>query len=226
MPTRRKSAPQTVEFPRYFTEISCTVRIPVNRAEFKTLFETLREIPGLSVRSDGEGLKGALRGERGWGSTHTHFTLEREDSNAFVFRLDVFPTSHGRFIKGVPSTSRFLKILRGALHEPATEVNGLLGARFLLSTDSWSPTVPLPFSPPGALDRLPGVPRISGLDFSFSEPTPDQPLIRAFITTYESLQEMSVRFLLMQRVSLDSNLPRVMAAAAARYLPSFADERR
>lgn len=91
--------------------------------------------------------------------------------------------------------------------------------------DEWEPTVPLPFAPPGTLDHIPGVPKISGLDFSFSSPGIDQPLIRAFVTTYEHLQQIVVRLLIARTVSIDPELPTVLLETADQYVPHFVKAR-
>ena len=213
-------------FPPGFQEITVTIRLGAEDLRLQELIKQFTGTPGFRVRSDDEGLAGALRGERGWGAAHTHFSLSRTESNeVYLLELEFVPTSHGRFQKGVPSTRKFLNAIKSVLSDPDREYAAVIGANFSLSTETWQPTVPLPFNPPASLDHIPGLPRISGLDFSFAEHGADQPLMRAFITTYEPIQRMVIRFLVAESVRISAELPQAMTRAASRFLPSFAQRK-
>jgi hypothetical protein len=224
--TKAPSGESDRHWPPGLQDLTLTLRFPAEAVNFDRLFREVSETPGFSRRSDGGGIRGALRGERGWGPIHAHFDLNRNDRGDIVLELEILTSSHGRFKTGVPTLSRFITTLRAYIANPDASFRGLVGAHFSLSTEEWTPTVPLPFTPPEPLDKIPGLPQISGVDFSFSEQTPEQPLIRAFVTTYDAINRFVIRILTGQPVEIDIHLVDLMRKTATDYLPYFAVEKK
>lgn len=222
--TQGRSAATSARFPSVLREITATVRVPDSAFAFQEILQQLETKPSVTVRKDREGVRGAARGSPGWGSFHTHFVLEKRRSGEFDLELEVTGRQHGRFPKGSLSTTKLIRAFASALEDSSRTFPAIVGAHYILPLDRWAPTVQLPFAPPGTLDHIPGVPQISGLDFSFSAPGPEQPLLRAFISTYGQLNEMIVRILLATHIAFQPSMPLSLAELAGSYLPRFAKE--
>jgi len=212
-------------FPPYLDEITATLKFDEGELAFADLLTGLEGKPTVSTRTDGGGVRGAARGMPGWGSVHTHYTLQRAAAGGYLFEFELTSKSHGKFARGVPSTRQFLSMLRDSINDPSRKRAAILGAHFSFSMDEWQPTVPLPFIPPDTLDHIPGVPKISGLDFSFSEPGSEQPLVRAFVTTYDHQKEIVVRLLIAHSLVIGPDVPDSLVELATNYVPHFVRRR-
>lgn len=219
----KRAASRPTSIPRGLQDVSLTIRLRREDILLTEMLNALEQLEGFSRR--GDGAHGALRGEIGWGAAHGHFSIDIEGSaGAYLLFLEVVSSSHGKLPKETPRVKEFLSIIQSYFVDPDRSFSGLLGVNFSLPLKVWSPTVPLPFTPPGVLDHIPGAPQISGLDFSFPLQTDDQPLIRAFITSYGQIDRLVVRFLLSLPTAIHASVIDEMLRLSAEYVLSFARE--
>jgi len=122
----------------------------------------------------------------------------------------------------VLSIDRGLSIARSHLRLAGQKRRTLVSASFTFDLEVWQPTLPLPFSPGSMVGDLPGVPQICGLDFAFTSRTESQLLHRAFITTYDVINQMVVRFLLGHSEVFSPSLPARLLELVNSQIPIFA----
>jgi len=120
----------------------------------------------------------------------------------------------------------FLESLASLVAREGHPVRVLLSCTYALKSSEWKTVVPLPFSPPGLLDNMPGA-QIAGIDFSFEKPTAEFPLARAFVSTYPDaktpdLRTITVKFMVLHRTALDAALWSKAIESAEGTLPLFA----
>jgi hypothetical protein len=128
---------------------------------------------------------------------HGHLTIEKATSHGeYSIELNLVTGDHGRIPKGALSVEKSFDRVMPFLTKPADSLQALISASFSMYLKEWEPTVSLPFSPVGITEQMPGLPRISGLDFTFDEQSDSQHLHRAFVTTYDGIDRMVVRMLL------------------------------
>lgn len=211
------------QLPPGLQDVSFDVRLTSEQFDSKGLLGYLSSIPGFSIRPDKNAARGAVRAGDRWKGLHAHVELARSRSmKEFTFQFEIVTVPHGRMSAGVPSIDELLSEMKLFFRNGDETYSGLVGAHFSLDLKKYHPTVPLPFTPPGKLDHVPGLPEISGLDFSFRERHRDQPLIRAFVTTYPSIHRMVIRLLMSHSSTIGDHLPLAMIDLAAVHLPIFA----
>lgn len=210
-------------------EVGLTLRVPAAQFAFGAFRTAIRDRALTQVREDDSAVRGVLRGEDAISPFHAHFSVEllrkggksKRTSDVYVIRLDYAKGTHAEATSLLPVT-KFLSELRTFFTDPDAARSGLLSSNFTLSLKEYTPTIKLPFSVPGALDHVPGLPQISGLDFSFAGASPAQPLVRAFVTTYSLIDEMIIRLLVGFECRVGPELATAMLVAAASHLPIFA----
>lgn len=208
--------------PTGLEEASFAIRIPETAVDSKRAFATWKSLPFALKREDGRGMRGVARGERRLSPFHAHFSLDHEDErNEYIFRLELTKGTHGAAERRLPRISEFLEDFRSYLREPDRRYRGLLGANFNFSLRKWRPSFSLPFSVPGTFDHVPGLPQISGLDFSFADTRPEQSLRRAFVTTYAGIDEMVLKLLFSHASPISGQLADEILSVANAHRPIF-----
>jgi hypothetical protein len=66
---------------------------------------------------------------------------------------------------------------------------------------------------------MPGLPQICGVDVTFQDRSASQHLHRAFVTTYDGIERVVVRMLLIDTAVWDHTLPSAMILLASSHLP-------
>lgn len=216
----RQPKPRVI--PPGLEDASFDVRVPEQLVDFRRAYESWRELPLSQTRDDDRGIRGVARGDTKIKPFHAHYSLDfQAERKEYVFRLELAKGTHGPAEKQLPRLSEVLDQLTGFLAEPERRFRGLLSANFNFPLGEWQPTIKLPFSLPGTLDHVPGLPEISGLDFSFEDLRPEQPLRRAFVTTYDAINEMVLRLLLSHATAISGALVDRMLDVASTHYPVF-----
>ena len=212
-----------VRLPNALDELSCTIRAPVNQIDFEGLAADLKPYPTFTERFDSHGIRGTLLGGHLLSGGHAHLTVEKvSDEDEYSIELDLVPGDHGRIPKGALSIAGAFETIESRRKATEGSIPILVSANFAMSLKEWEPTVALPFTPTGITEQMPGVPRISGLDFSFNEQTESQHLHRAFVTTYDGIERMVVRMLLSFEARWEPNVLGAMIQLVNAHLPILA----
>lgn len=222
--TKAKQVRRSVRasFPEGLDSVSVTLRYQAAEKDFKALRSSLGGLPGFWMRSDNRAVRGAIKHGRLLQSGHAHLDVVHvEKDEQVVIELELLPGLHGTMPKKTSVLEDAIDRL-AALLPPQTESRrAVVGGNFTFDLKRWEPTVTLPFSTPGAVESMPGLPQICGLEFAFTERTDTQPLHRAFITTYAGVNRMLVRLLLFLTVEWDRSLPQRAIDSVCQQLPVF-----
>jgi hypothetical protein len=204
----------------FLDEATWDTRLAATAFNLKRAVQDLSRFTRASVRTGKTGVRGTFV-TAGLASFHGHYTILKRDRDEVYLQLQI---ARGALTKaeGLPTVADFVGVIRNCMTTPPAEVGALVGGTFLFPLKSWQPTLTLPFEAGTALDGLPGKPRISGVDFAFAETSDDQPLLRAFITTYDTLGEFSVRILVRTRLALDDSIHKAVLDAALGPISTFA----
>lgn len=224
MPKRKQRAKPSVSsrvrLPDAIDELSCAIRVPASRIDFQQLVSNLQNLPTFVMRFDDQGIRGTLVGGTLVSAAHGHLTVERiSGENDYLIQLDLVPGGHGQIPKGAITLAQSFETIAPFLREYERSTPILVSASFAMSLKEWEPTVKLPFAPTGIVEQMPGLPRISGLDFSFNEQSDSQHLHRAFVTTYDGIERMVVRMLLSFEASWDPSVVSATIELVHAHLP-------
>jgi hypothetical protein len=134
---------------------------------------------------------------------------------------EIIKGSHGRMPRDTPNLDALFDRTASLFGNPSRSLPALVSANLALSSKSWESIVPLPLTPPGALENMPGAPQISGIDFSFSDRSTGQKLRRAFVTTYDAIDQIVVRLLLAHPIQWGPHITDEVFSLINQYVPSF-----
>jgi hypothetical protein len=167
-------------------------------------------------------MRGVISGGRSLAGAHVHLTITAESAGrAWSVEYEIIKGSHGPMPKGAPTLDMFFDRAPHLFGNFSRDLPALVTANLALSSKSWESIVPLPLTPPGALEKMPGAPQISGIDFSFSDRSGGQKLRRAFVTTYDAIDEIVVRLLLAHPFKWGPHITHDVFSLISQYLPSF-----
>lgn len=202
---------------------SFTVKASPSQLDFEGLSGFLESFSSFQRRIDGQGLRGALLGGDYLKDGHAHFEVTRSSAtDDWTIEYEIVRGSHSSPGQDLLPASSFLGTIAKFLPSSEGEARGLFSASFVLSMKEWEPTVTLPFVPPGMLDHMPGAPRIAGVDFAFGDAGAAHGLLRAFVTTYDVIDEMVIRILMGYVTRWGDQVTPEMLKLAAAQLPIFA----
>jgi hypothetical protein len=197
-------------------------KLPVAQQPKGGLAAVAERFPAFQKRSDGRGIRGAVSGGRHLAGAHAHFEITSSSGkNEWSIEYEIVAASHGRMPKGTPNLDGLFKGTADLLGSPGHEHKTLVTANLALSTKRWESVVPLPLAPPGPLEKMPGGPQISGIDFSFSDRASGQKLRRAFVTTYDAIDQLVVRLLLSHATGWGKHVTLEMTSLIQQYVPVF-----
>lgn len=215
----------TVPIPEGLDEVTLTARFQSGKASIDALVAVLESKGGFSVRPDRRAVRGILRADEGTPAIHGHLEVRETRNKKHILLEYEIVTSALEHEKAELSVSQWPSLVIPHIGLEGDLLTGLTSAVFTLQLDQWEPTVPLPFAASGILDALPGEPRISGLDFSFGTPVAGQSLRRAFVSTYDEVKQMVVKFMVVTKLPIAEPISDGMLATAARHFPIFARKR-
>lgn len=199
-------------------EVGFTVRVECPAIDFGKLQVDVGALAGALRRDDGRGLRYTVN-EMGFGGpVHSHVTIEDsdEDDNDVEVRYDLYAGAHTSEEEDrdlvTPAVlfgqlAHFVPQLRGTLR-------GVLSGSFRFPVSEWDSAMQLPLELPKSVLPVQGKATISGLDFAFEDPSADQPLLRAFVAHYDSLEEIAVRVMMRFDVTIGERLSAQMVASA------------
>ncbi len=186
----------------------------------EALFAAVSGSKFAEFRKGNSGVRCVLRLED-FRDSHAHFAAGRlSGTTDWTLDYEVVDGLHGEHGNADLDDETFLKRIDGLFRSSAADPVGLLSCHFSFSLKDWAPTVALPFKPAMPLPGTPGSPSIAGVDFVF----PDEPgtaLRRAFVTTYETTEQVIVRLLLTFEATFACGFTARLIDAAASSVTGF-----
>jgi len=210
---------EDVSFPSWLSVASVRIPIAADRVEYEALRKTLSALPQFHESPERDFVYGIMSCEPQVSDCHAHLAIGVGDEGEIRFELSVFPGTHGDTETEFENAQNVLPLITGAVRDPENLV-GSIGLEYALSMENWAPVVALPFEAPDVLG-LPGA-KIAGVDFEFDEPTPEQPIARAFVSTYDSIKRMAVKLLVRESGALTGDIIARMVRRSQKSLPLFA----
>jgi len=219
--SRKRRPPKAIQLPPGFEGGQVSLFLPSSEVDFDRLIAPFKGVPKFQIRTDNLAIRGVLKSPGFSPPAHAHVEVDHaHDKGETSLQIEIFRGA-GRLPKDAMDLSGFIDKVGGALTNLTEERAFLASLNYNLKMSEWKPTVSLPYSP-GALNAtLPGVAQIAGLDFAFAEGV-DQPLRRAFVTTYDRLDRMVVKLLLALTSPWDQGLPNKLFELGASQFPKFA----
>lgn len=220
------TTPRRVVFPDGLQEIEVTFRAEKGAVDFHRFSERFPKDSVASRPKRGKSVRLALAGAPLLSGGHAHFEArESGPGGSFVASLSLIPGRHESPLTSVPSIAEAIESIVGALKVVPEQFRLLVSAHYALSLKEWTPTLALPFTPQSMTGQLAGLPQICGVDIAFQEQSAAQCLQRAFLTTYDGIDRMVVRMLLVKNLALDATLVRNLVSLANDHLPLLAQRR-
>ncbi len=203
--------------------MSVSIHYPAEKLRPRDLLQSLARLPGMHLRTDKQAVRGALGRGTILKSGHAHLeAVHFKKDGRVAVELELVPGSHGPAPTRSASLGGAIDRLAELIGSVEAKGKALVSGNFTFDLKRWEPTIPLPFTPPGVVDKMPGLPQICGLDFSFSERNDKQPLHRAFVTIYPGAGRMVVRLLLLFVAEINQGLPEAVLDAVEAQVPVFA----
>jgi hypothetical protein len=213
--------------PPGLTSLSLSLPLSVEEVDQKSIRNLASQYDSLELTEKG-GLRGLLASDRTYPRMHGHLSIARDKAAQTIeYELLMF-SSRQTVPKGATALHLSESMSRtGVLVKDATIPRpGIIAATFYFKQDEWRPIIELPFSAPNVVQVIPGLPQIAGVDFAFPASSPQQPLIRAFVSTYPKSKQFVVKMILGLNLTFSDESLTLALNAAAQNVMTFARNRR
>lgn len=203
-PHSRADAP--LELPEGLDTLSVELSFPDSKTLFGKLDSKFPKGKLTARRDDGTGARHFMPGTNALHQGHFHLTLELQKASGDVsLSLEVFPTTnHKEFARGSWTLADSIKALGAVLPK---ECPCIVSATYTKRLSEWRPTFRLPMNT-DELDGMPGRPEVTGVDLVYRDSKSSDSLHRAFVTTYDTLDQVVVRLLFFDSLPWDNGLVR------------------
>lgn len=223
MPARKKEKKprKKPELPAGLDEAALDVRFALGDIDMSRIRKWPKQFTAFYESNAGR-VYGYLSSDRTFPNAHGHVSVRAlSKAQQVEFRLELVPGREKPRGPNHPGLSEFLAAVRDVIHDPDVPRVGVATGTFNFRSPEWQPTIKLPFAPPGPLD-VPGLPQIAGVDFAFTSSGPEQPYLRAFVSTYDPLPQFIVRIMLGFSAAVDADLPERLVSFVGEKVLVFA----
>jgi hypothetical protein len=189
--------------------------------DFDKFERALGDVPLVMRRDDNRGIRVVLDETDFPTPVHSHLTIEDEEQTAgeLLVRYDLFEGPHGSGETGLLKSHEAFTLLVNMVPALAEPSRGVLSSSAKFDSGLVRPALPLPL----AIGPLPfdGRPEIAGVDFNFQDVSDEQPLLRVFMTTYQTLNRIVLKIMMRYEMKLDRGLGVAMMQAADARVRQF-----